>query len=55
MPLLSPVEPYNGLNACIFLSLTYIAGALLAKRGEHGIFKTTCETCAKRDTRGGGK
>ena len=53
VPLLCPVEPYNGLNACVFLSLAYIAGASLAKRGERGIFKTTCETCAKRETRRG--
>ena len=51
VPLLCLVEPYNGLNACVFLSLAYIAGASSAKRGERGIFKTTCETCAKREKR----
>ena len=30
VPLLCLVEPYNGLNACVFLSLAYIAGASLA-------------------------
>ena len=55
MPLLCPVGPYNGLNASVFLSLACIAGALLGKRGERGIFKKTCETCPKRETRGGEK
>ena len=39
MPLLCPVEPYNELNASVFLSLACIAGDFLGKRGERGIFK----------------
>ena len=58
-PLLCPGEPYNGLNACNRLLLSIISpcitGTLLAKRSERGIFKKTCQTCSKRETRGGEK
>ena len=39
VPLLCPVEPYKGLNAYVFLSLAFIRGALLAKRGERRFSK----------------
>ena len=56
MPLLCPVEPYNGLimNACVFLSLACArhAGALLAKRGERGILKKKRAERARSARRG---